>query len=109
MKKLKLDLDDLQVESFHTTPGSARLDGGTVQGYTGEQCIPTVEGPTCSTCQGWTCDPSCNGTCGGASCDPTSCSTCGGATCDSTCNCATCPGDVCDTSFGCYLCTQFGC
>ena len=33
MKKLKLDLDDLKVESFQTTPGAQQEGQGTVQGY----------------------------------------------------------------------------
>ena len=87
MNKLKLDLDDLAVESFATTPEPHR-EGGTVFGqqctcYT--QC--TCPGcPTCDASCNGTCDASCNGTCGdtcnacatmdytcGVDCDPYSC------------------------------------
>jgi hypothetical protein len=91
MKKLKLDLEDLSVESFATTP-EPRAEGGTVFG---QQCTCYTQ-CTCPGCP--TCDASCNGTCGG---------TCGG-TCDASCN-GTCDGscdfscgDTCgDTCFGC--------
>ena len=89
MNKLKLQLDDLQVDTFQTT--SAEKSKGTVFG---EQCTCytqcTCPGcPTCyASCNG-SCDASCNGTCG-ASCE----ATCGG-TCDWTCNC-TGGGDTCD-------------
>lgn len=86
MHKLKLDLDQLAVESFDTNPSdSARR--GTVQGF-----VPTpaatcfITCPTCyNTCAscGGTCDNSCGGTC--------YCSgyTCGGS-CGGTCNEVTC-------------------
>jgi hypothetical protein len=67
MKKLKLQLEDLQIDSFQTTP--AEKPKGTVFG---EQCTCytncTCPGcPACyASCNG-TCDASCNGTCG-ASC-----------------------------------------
>ncbi|MET0399703.1 MAG: hypothetical protein ABW277_23145 [Longimicrobiaceae bacterium] len=79
MKKLKLDLEELSVESFATTP-DARVDGGTVFG---QQCTCYTQ-CTCPGCP--TCDASCNGTCGG---------TCGAtcnASCDGTCGCGT--GDL---------------
>jgi hypothetical protein len=79
MKKLKLDLEDLAVESFATTP-EPRAEGGTVFG---QQCTCYTQ-CTCPGCP--TCDASCNGTCGG---------TCGG-TCDASCN-GTCGGS-CDYS-----------
>jgi len=69
MRKLRLQLEDLQIDSFSTTPVQKK-DKGTVFG---EQCTC----PTACTCPGCpTCDPSCNGTCG-ASC---------GATCDFSCD-----------------------
>jgi hypothetical protein len=92
MNKLKLRLDDLQVDTFQTT--SLQKEKGTVFG---EQCTCytncTCPGcPTCyASCNG-TCDASCNGTCG-VSCD----ASCGG-TCDYSCGCsdyscdATCGG-----------------
>ncbi len=86
MKKLKLDLEDLSVESFATTP-EPRAEGGTVFG---QQCTCYTQ-CTCPGCP--TCDASCNGTCGGT-CD----ASCNG-TCGDTCNCPTgdysCAGD-CD-------------
>jgi hypothetical protein len=81
MKKLKLDLEDLSVESFATTPES-RGEGGTVFG---QQCTCYTQ-CTCPGCP--TCDASCNGTCGG---------TCGG-TCEASCN-GTCDF-TCDYSCG---------
>jgi hypothetical protein len=82
MKKLKLDLEDLSVESFATTP-DPRRDGGTVFG---QQCTCYTQ-CTCPGCP--TCDASCNGTCGGtceASCNGTCAGTCG-ASCNGTCGC----------------------
>ncbi len=75
MKKLKLDLEDLSVESFATTP-EPRAEGGTVFG---QQCTCYTQ-CTCPGCP--TCDASCNGTCADS--------------CDFSC------GDTCgDTCFGC--------
>jgi hypothetical protein len=73
VRKLKLDVEDLSVESFATTP-EARGEGGTVFGQNHCTCYTQCTCPGCPTC-----DASCNGTCGG---------TCG-ATCDASCN-ATC-------------------
>jgi hypothetical protein len=107
MKKLRLHLEDLQIDSFHTTP--AEKPKGTVFG---EQCTCYTQ-CTCPGCP--TCDASCNGTCGGtcnASCNGTcdaSCNgtcgtgdwTCGGPnTCAGSCNVSECTtqcwqGDVC--------------
>ena len=96
--KLKLKLDDLQVDTFQTMP--VEKPKGTVFG---EQCTCytqcTCPGcPTCyASCNG-TCDASCNGTCG-ASCGATCDYSCGG-TCDYSCDCsnyscdATCGGFV---------------
>jgi hypothetical protein len=81
MRKLKLDLEELSVESFATTP-EAHRESGTVFG---QQCTCYTQ-CTCPGCP--TCDASCNGTCGG---------TCG-ATCDASCN-GTCDG-TCDLSCG---------
>ncbi len=92
MHKLKLNLEDLSVESFATTP-EARHEGGTVFG---QQCTCYTQ-CTCPGCP--TCDASCNGTCGG---------TCGG-TCDASCN-GTCDGS-CDYSCGdtCYETCGYTC
>jgi len=107
--KLKLKLDDLQVDTFQTT--SVQKPSGTVFG---EQCTCytncTCPGcPTCyASCNG-SCDASCNGTCG-ASCD----ATCGGTcdwTCDNTCG-DSCGGATCPTSPGpryeCVFCMDGG-
>lgn len=70
MKKIKLDLDDLKVESFDTQPQDA--SDGEVFGY---QC-PTYPGcPTCdatcpSTCPN-TCPNTCFNTCSGVGCGET--------------------------------------
>jgi hypothetical protein len=88
MRKLKLDLEDLSVESFATMP-EAHREGGTVFG---QQCTCYTQ-CTCPGCP--TCDASCNGTCGG---------TCAG-TCDASCN-GTC-GGTCDAS--CYGSCDYSC
>jgi hypothetical protein len=85
--KLKLNLDDLTVDSFDTTRPAHRQ--GTVFG---EQCTCHTQ-CTCPGCP--TCDASCNGTCGGTrgvacdtyilSCLVTDCY-CGKRTCEET-NC----------------------
>jgi hypothetical protein len=84
MRKLKLQLEDLMIDSFTTTP--AEKAKGTVFG---EQCTCytacTCPGcPTCYASCGGSCDATCNGTCG-ATCDWS----CGG-TCEYSCN-----GDTC--------------
>jgi hypothetical protein len=73
MNKLRLRLDDLQVDTFHTT--TVQKEKGTVFG---EQCTCYTQ-CTCPGCP--TCDASCNGTCD-ASCNGTCADTC-----DSTCGC----------------------
>ena len=86
MNKLKLRLDDLQVDTFQTT--SVPKQKGTVFG---EQCTCYTQCtcPGCPTCAGYgTCDASCNGTCD-ASCN---------GTCVASCNCDT--DGTCDP----YLC-----
>ena len=126
MKKVKLNLDDLKVESFATTPDS--LGGrGTVFGQDPtwatcefqETCAPynTCVGFTCAdqTCSPG-CEPSGGGTCGpvqtcftciglGTCPDPTCGVTCGGG------ELTNCPGETnCGdpeptwTSQGCTLC-----
>lgn len=67
MKKLRLELDQLTVDSFDTAVSAARR--GTVVGE--EQCTcPSACASNC-TCPGCpTCDATCNGeTCGGYTCD----------------------------------------
>jgi hypothetical protein len=61
MKKLKLRLDDLRIDSFSTT--RAQEPGGTVFG---EQCTCQTQ----CTCPGNTCDGTCGDTC------PNTCVTC---------------------------------
>ena len=80
MKKLKLHLEDLRIDTFHTT--SPEKPKGTVFG---EQCTCWTQ-CTCPGCP--TCDASCNGTCG-ASCN---------GTCDASCN-GPCTGYTCDPTF----------
>ncbi len=62
MKKIQLVLDELQVESFDTTPVEEKQSEGTVMGY-----IPTFNDPTCPaaiSC-GFSCDNNtCIGSCG---------------------------------------------
>jgi hypothetical protein len=92
MTKLKLDMEELSVESFDTTP-DARREVGTVFG---QQCTCYTQ-CTCPGCP--TCDASCNGTCGG---------TCAG-TCDASCN-GTCGGTTDITCMGpCTDYTVVGC
>ncbi|HET7234229.1 MAG TPA: hypothetical protein VFJ16_29720 [Longimicrobium sp.] len=89
MPKFKLALEDLQIDSFSTTP--VKRAKGTVYG---EQCTC----PTACTCPGCpTCDASCNGTCGGT-CD----ASCNG-TCGDSCNCGTVYDASCNSCYyGCY-------
>ncbi len=71
MNKLKLDLDELAVESFETCGGDR--EKGTVLGQElctcpGVTCANTCA-PTCAyTCDDVTCANSCEGTCHGISC-----------------------------------------
>jgi hypothetical protein len=74
--KLKLNLDEISVDSFTTEYRKVR--SGTVHG---QACTC----PTACTCPGCpTCDASCNGTCD-ASCNGTCGATCGCASYDYTC------------------------
>jgi hypothetical protein len=102
MQKLRLTLQDLQIDSFSTTP--VKRANGTVYG---EQCTC----PTACTCPGCpTCDASCNGTCG-ATCDASCYGTCGdscdcGTQWDPSCNGNSCnyPCDGWQTYEGMYQC-----
>ncbi len=108
MKKLKLDLDQLSVESFDTAPTRSGQPDGTVKGFAtlpeiitcftcdatcSLTCELTCDDPTCSTCNGNTCE----GTCGGHTCN----GTCGENTCNG-CNtqpwdtCPSCPYIICE-------------
>lgn len=94
MNKLRLELDDLHVDTFATS-GAARGEGGTVRGYNvtrgpsyDEPCIPDYT-DTCPPTQYYTCATACGScynscygscqntcytcwqnTCANASCDP---------------------------------------
>ena len=109
MKKLRLSVEDIAVESFATLPQGARR--GTVggHGYSDTTCNQIIcDCPTngyehtCNTCQA-----SCNGSCE-ASCDGT-CVNCpgpsAGGTCDASCD-WTC-GSTCE-GYSCRYCTQPG-
>jgi hypothetical protein len=96
--KLKLQLEDLTVDSFDTS--STEKPKGTVFG---EQCT-CYTNCTCPGCP--TCDASCNGTCGG-SCNGTC-----GASCYGTCDCQTnntcnysCYATDCQFGYTCGQCT----
>lgn len=84
MPKLKLELDDLHVESFDTT--TASKEKGTVFG---EQCTCYTQ-CTCPGCP--TCDATCDATCP-YTCDDRTCMTCG-LTCQS-CSCWECYSYTC--------------
>jgi hypothetical protein len=89
--KLKLQLEDLSVESFDTS--TSEKPKGTVFG---EQCTC----PTACTCPGCpTCDASCDDTCDGT-CD--SCFSCGGTcgqyTCYHSCDLWCTEGATCDAN-----------
>ena len=93
--KLKLKLEDLQVDTFSTT--EAQKQKGTVFG---EQCTCWTQcgQNTCPGCP--TCDASCNGTCG-ATCEASCNGTCNEATCAYTCA-ADCNYSLyCDTNRPC--------
>ena len=79
--KLKLNLDQLEVDSFDTISRGA-AGRGTVRG---EQCT-CYTNCTCPGCP--TCYASCNGTCD-ATCPATCAYTCDDNTCAGTCDCGT--------------------
>lgn len=83
MKKLKLNLDDLKVESFATTPGSA-TQHGTIHGYgplTNETHVECCGWHTDGSCKCphedsgnlTECDNSCYETCNASCYEPTQC------------------------------------
>lgn len=78
MKKIRLDLDALRVESFATAEAPRR--GGTVHGhapsYFPEPCAPTDRVTDCN-------DVTCAWSCNGYTCEPTAANTCA-----ATCTCA---------------------
>ncbi|HEX6372209.1 MAG TPA: hypothetical protein VF006_25045 [Longimicrobium sp.] len=92
MQKVRLDLDELEVQSF-TTTGPERPQRGTVQGNEDDctcQCCPTD--PALNTC--W------------ASCPDTCWATCGD-TCGDSCGCGS--GDCGSGGCGSYDCGSYGC
>jgi hypothetical protein len=98
MKKIKLNLEDLQVQSFDPTPYGGFGARGTVHGR-GDSVMATCSCADVNTCaQGCTDGEDC-GTTGGS-----------GATCDSTCpetcaqTCATCGISCADTCFCTHDC-----
>jgi hypothetical protein len=93
MKKIRLELDTLAIESFETTgPVEAR---GTVQGHIPPYSyqIYCSDGNTCVI--GNSCFESC-----GATCDATACGTC--AT-----NCGTCQATQCGTCYDASCCPTY--
>jgi hypothetical protein len=128
MRKLKLDLDELAVESFETTvpePKQGTIVGNQQFGpgnpgisqYLGTcgrsclMCVPDVgtwwDSCTCQTCAGQTCDgPTCFATCYG-----TCLLTCAGNTCGGTCYLTcylTCHASCAGTCHSCHpLCTLY--
>lgn len=87
--KMKLQLDELAVETFDTTP--LERGKGTVLGHQQCTCVTVCTCPGC---------PTCEGTCPGeASCDDTCWNTCDDWTCAVTCGlsqCETrCPNQTC--------------
>lgn len=101
MKKLTLDLDQLQVDTFDTYP-ERNAGQGTVRGMgPSESCLTDICGYGCTGnwCQGETTAPCQAGTYAGATCD----TTCGQiicgctdleGTCDASCN-GSCPAHAC--------------
>ena len=107
MRKFKLELHDLRIDSFTTTP-MAR-EKGTVFGEqectcpTACTCPPTAcSCPGCPTCDA-TCDDTCDWTCG------YTCGTCGATGCELSCFeghtcCATCGPNATDVNTPCAEC-----
>ncbi|HEX8697115.1 MAG TPA: hypothetical protein VF746_32145 [Longimicrobium sp.] len=110
MRKFKLELDDLHVDSFITLPGPLDLNG-TVDAFDSEgetrfgpscrRACPsdgaTCTEPTCVTCAA-TCPATCANTCDDATCPNTCPYTCDDNTCV---NCtANCPISANDTQCG---------
>jgi hypothetical protein len=101
MNKLKLNLDELSVESFDTT--RSEKNRGTVFG---EQCTCwTACGQnTCPGCP--TCDNTCAGTCA-FTCDDASCAGTCDASCNGTCNYCGPSYDYCGTQYD-RTCQNYG-
>jgi hypothetical protein len=104
--KLKLNLDQLSVDTFETT--TVEKKKGTVFG---EQCTCWTRcgQNTCPGCP--TCDASCNGTCVNScahtcayTCDDASCAGTCGASCNGTCD-YSCGATQCEWGYTCGDCT----
>ena len=113
MKKLQLNLDQLQIESFDTSPEVGSANEGTAYALRGESFKPEfctlfcTGSPRCVSCDGFTCAETCSGTCSGSTCEGTC-----GSTCDGTCNEATCGstcGGTCGLTCGCQSFRPTGC
>jgi hypothetical protein len=100
MRKVKLDLHDLQVDTFHTSPMES--GPGTVEAYlTTHGCHIATSPGTCNnsldyctcTCQLTLCDQTCVDTCS---------FTCAGDSCDNTCHTNVCACNLSD--FGTCIC-----
>ena len=81
MKKLRLD--DLQVDTFDTTP-VARKEKGTVVGEQMCTCYTICTCPGCPTCDA-TCPATCAYTCDDVTCNESCDGTCAGWTCITRC------------------------
>ncbi len=83
MKKIHLNLEDLEVESFATTPEDPAGSKGTVFGHV--LTMQTIDCDPQCTDGGTTCADTCGASCGGT-CD--TCVTCAGScqSCGATCN-----------------------
>ena len=101
MRKLRLELDALTVETFAPADGAGAR--GTVHGHVSlywEDCLPSE---TCGDA-GWPCGPSeqsCNGTCYEHSCQPGGCGSggCASAGCGGSDPAITCNGVICVEQF----------
>lgn len=93
MKKMRLDLDTLAIESFDTT-GIDESTRGTVKGHLPPDTYWRYcsDGLTCAD----SCDVSCAGSCYDPSCGQTYCGTCHDWTCGET-YCGTCDPYCCCT------------
>ena len=106
MNKLRLQLDDITVESFTTQENVARRGTVAANATTGNQficdCPTNGYENTCRTC-------SCEGTCG-ASCDAT-CAGCPNPSAGGTCDYTACGDDTCGGTcegYSCQYCTHPG-
>ena len=103
-KRVKLNLDDLVVESFDTLPGGSAPAEGTVRAFETQTC-GLVSNPCYSGCESQ-CSYSCGTACGGSGCN----TECGGYTCNGETTCGgggqtqtcgltqnSCGGNTCDS------------